>query len=204
MTRDLKTRWAAALIFTVVSAILYATDHLIGSGIGFVTAMALGASTPIANRDAVPSVLNMSQLVGGFLMSSKGVFTNGATDTAGSIYRMNQIPSNAIVEEVILRCGSLGTGAAADIGLYRTMEDGGAVVDADFFASALSLAAAVAWVNQALESTVMTIQDMQTPIWQAVGLTSDPKCNFDVCLTLTGAATVSTDILLVTRYTKAA
>jgi hypothetical protein len=73
--------------------------------------------------------------------------------------------------------------------LYRTNADGGAVVDADFFASAIDCASAVALASVIGESTVNTIAKQSQRIWEAAGASSDPKSMYDVALTV-----VTTDV----------
>jgi hypothetical protein len=105
-----------------------------------------------------------------------------------SIIRLVQVPSNAVVVRVDAQFGAQGAGKF-DLGLYRTNDDGGAVVDADFFSSAIDAASAVALADVQTESTVNTIAKQNQPLWQAAGMTTDPKKDIDVALTV-----VTTDV----------
>lgn len=111
------------------------------------------------------------------------------TDSIGSTYRLVRIPSNAIVISAQAFNGAVTT-AAADIGLYQTAANGGAVVDADFFTAALSIAAASAGAN-ILGGNTATYgpANRNKRIWEVLGLTADPQREYDVALTLTAAAT---------------
>lgn len=115
--------------------------------------------------------------------------TNG--DSIGSKYILGSVPSSASMRELIVLCDAI-TSAAADFGLYRTTADGGAVVDADFFGSAVSIATAITLGTNVLhESGVLDIANLAKPLWQILGLTSDPQLMYDVVATLTAAATAS-------------
>lgn len=115
--------------------------------------------------------------------------TNG--DSIASKFILGSVPSSASMRELIVLCDAI-TGAAADFGLYRTTQDGGAVVDADLFGSAVSLATAITTGTNVLhESGVLDIANLAKPLWQILGLSSDPAVMYDVVATLTAAATAS-------------
>lgn len=113
------------------------------------------------------------------------------TDSIGSTYRLCRISSDSIVIGATLFNGAV-TGAAADVGLYQTVANGGAVVDADFFAAAQSIATASAGVN-ILGGNTATYgpANRAKRIWEVLGLTADPQREYDVVLTLTAAATAT-------------
>jgi len=115
--------------------------------------------------------------------------TNG--DSIASTYRLCRINSDAIVTGASVFCQAI-TGAAADIGLYQTVANGGAVVDADFFAAAQSIATASAGIN-ILGANTATYgpANRAKRIWEVLGLTADPMREYDVVLTLTAAATAT-------------
>ena len=62
-------------------------------------------------------------------------------------------------------------------------------IDADFFASAIDCASAVAITDITNESTTNTIAKRAMPLWQAVGLSADPMCLFDIV-----ASVITTDV----------
>jgi len=156
-------------------------------------------STQIANRDAVPAVINDGRLSKGALRSAYDSVTAGSADSIASIYTMVSVPTTAMVRAVLLSCGAV-TSAAADIGVYRTTADGGAVVSVALFGSAVSLASALTNSDVTNESASYTIAKRKQPLWQAAGLTSDPGGHLDICLTLTAAATASADVGLLVEF----
>lgn len=147
-------------------------------------------SGPITNRDAVPQVINDGRLEKGALRVAIGSVTAGADDSIGSKYIICSVPATAMVREVLLTCPALTSGAA-DIGVYRTTADGGAVVDVDLFASAQSVATALNRSDVTNKSTNYGIANRQKPLWEAAGLTSNPGGNLDIVITLTAAITAN-------------
>jgi hypothetical protein len=147
-------------------------------------------STAITNREATPRVLNNPGVGGGARL--KCAIGHIASVTASlsitSIIRLVEIPSGAIVTNLKFQSAAQ-TAGKFDIGLYRTNSDGGAVVDQDFFVSAVDCAAAVVLADIVNESTTYTIAKQSQPIWQAVGMSADPKSMLDVC-----AVVVTTDV----------
>lgn len=123
-------------------------------------------------------------------------------DSIGSKYLLASIPSSATVSE-LLKFSDAVTSAAADFGLYRTTQDGSAVVSVAFFGSAVSIATAdTTGTNIAHESTTYDIANVEKPLWQALGLSTDPGLVYDVVATLTAAATAAGTLTTVLRYTQ--
>lgn len=145
--------------------------------------------TAITNREASPRVLNNPGTgVGAVEKCAVGHLASvTASLSTGSIIRLVSVPSNAIVTDLRESSGAQ-TAGAMDVGVYRTNGDGGAVVDADFFATAVSLAAATVNVDILNESGTNTLAKQSQPLWQALGMASDPKSMLDIC------ATISTDV----------
>jgi len=157
-------------------------------------------STLITNADATPVVLNSPRVDGAFehVKVATAAITSG--DDIASTYRMFRVPSNAVMTDLRIYSPDIGTTTISDIGLYAA--DGGAVADADFFASALSLKdGALNGVDVLHEAAVFTIANSGKELWDALGLTSDPSVFYDVTLTLTGAADATATVKLIGRYT---
>ena len=159
-------------------------------------------STAITNRDAVPpSKGNLQQ-------GPREVYEQVATvevangDSIASKLVFFSLPSNARLSALWLLCDAI-TSAAADVGIYRTTADGGAVVDADCFASAQSIATAITLGTNILhESGVLDISEIEQPLWQILGLTSDPGVMYDLVATLTAAATAAGTVSVRAQYTQ--
>lgn len=156
-------------------------------------------STVVTNADATPVDLSGAYLIHGRLREVVGTVEAANGDSIGSTYRLGRVWSGSRVAEVLLSCDAITT-CAGDVGLYDTAANGGAVVDADLFASAQSLAAALNDSNVTHESGVFNIDDVEKRLWEALGLTEDPKKWYDVVVTLTAAAGSAGTISLKTRY----
>ena len=158
-------------------------------------------SSLVTNADAVPAVLNNPRVDGGFERIEVATVAVTNADSTGSTYRMFRVPSNAVMTDLRIYSPDIGTTTIADIGLYRTAKDGGAVQDADFFASALSLKdGALNGVDVLHEAAVFTIANSGKELWDALGLTSDPSVFYDVALTLTADADATGTVKLIGRY----
>lgn len=159
-------------------------------------------STALTNADATPPVLTNARLTKMALNESVGTAQATASASIGSTYRLARIPSNARVSEVILSSDAFDTTGAGDVGIYQTAANGGAVVDADFFASAVTLTSALQNTAVTHESGVFGVEDVEKPLWEALGLTADPMREYDVAITLTTAngAGATPDVTLRVRW----
>jgi len=164
-------------------------------------------SAAITNRDTVPLVQSNSILAKGTLVEAVGLVTTSATDSSASKFIFCQVPSNARISQILLSADDSGTTGLMDIGVWQTTENGGAVVDQDFFASAVDLnAAALAMVDVTHEADAADAgagygrADVEKPLWQALGLSSDPKRDYDIVGYLTEAVLAASDINLRVRY----
>ena len=141
-------------------------------------------SVGVTNREASPSVRNNPGEGGS--ADKKWVKSHLASVTASltttSIIRMVEVPAHCHVTDLYLKSAAQGAGAF-DIGVYRTNADGGAVVDQDYFASAVDCASAVVRTDVLDESTTNTIAKQAQPLWQALGMTEPAKgVMLDICL----------------------
>lgn len=159
------------------------------------------SSTPITNATATPRVANNSSVAGGTLRAAAGVCAAAAATSIGSTYRFCRVPSSARVHRVIFAATASGATGQADVGLYQTSENGGAVVDADFFASALDPGGgAIAPTDITHESAVFSLANSAKPLWEALGLTVDPIREYDIAATVTEAGADAFTMALKAEY----
>jgi hypothetical protein len=151
----------------------------------------------ITNLDTIPAAPNTSGEGGvGRLQHINDYLTTTSAVTVGSTYQLVRIPSNAKVKAVRWEAAAMTQGSF-DVGLNYSDStvDGtaanvrGTVIDADFFATAVSAASAVSKTDITNESGTYTVAKRNQPIWQAVGLSSDPGGFFDVVFTSTNTIT---------------
>ena len=141
-------------------------------------------STPITNADATPKVTNNPGVTDGMLRRAVGTLENEAADDVGSTYRMVRVPSNAHISRVEYAADAAGATGQVNIGVYQTAANGGAVVDEDFFASALDPgAAAIGRTEVTHESAVYGLEDVEKALWTALGLSADPGIDYDIVIT---------------------
>lgn len=158
-------------------------------------------STIISNRAATPRVANDPW--NDAKMKTTGVGSlevSTAEDTADEL-RFVRVRSNAVIKQVLLSCDAVAVGGAMDVGVYQTDDNGGAVVDADHFASAQVVTSALVDSNIAHESAVYGIEDKNKPLWEALGLSEDSHLWYDIVGTVTtdmgGAGTVMIEVTYV-------
>ncbi len=162
-------------------------------------------STAVTNADAATQTNISLKIAGGRLRESVGTVEAVNGDSIGSTFRLARIRSNDRVSRVMLSCDAITT-CAGDVGIYDIAANGGAVVDADFFASAQSLAAAL--VNQDVTHEAdaadagagFGLADVEKPLWQALGLAADPYKLYDIAVTLTAAAASNGTIAMKVQY----
>jgi hypothetical protein len=155
----------------------------------------------ITNRDATPKVLNNPGLQGGNVKYACGTceITNG--DDIGSTYIFCSVPSNAIMKKLSLFSDDIGTTTIADFGIYKSTVESNTVVDADFFGSAISLKdGAINGTDITHESGVFGVEDIEKPLWEALGLSADPHIMYDIVATLTAAADAAGTISVKAEY----
>ncbi len=142
-------------------------------------------STIISNRNATPRVANDPWNDARLKTTGAGEVEVSTSETVGSQLRFVRVRSAAVIKQVLLSCDAVAVGGAVNIGVYRTADDGGAVVDADFFASAAVVTSALVDSNVAHESGVYGIEDKNKPMWEALGLSEDPNVWYDIAGTVT-------------------
>lgn len=155
-------------------------------------------SGSITNRDATPAVL--TNALNSTVRRVVGVIEAAGGD-AGSTYRFGEIPSNARAIRVWFASDDLsGAGATMDLGIYQNVANGGAVVDADFFASAIDVAtAAVALTEVTYERAATRIADSEKPLWEQLGLSADTTRTYDI-VGVSGTAAATGTMLVIAEF----
>lgn len=153
-------------------------------------------STPITNADASPAVINTAGEGGaGLLRHSDGYATAVASSSADSTYQLVRLPSTAKVKRIVFE-SEAQTAGKFDLGVYRSdlaSYVAANAADQDFFATVIDCAAAVVRTDVTNESGTYTLDKRVLPLWEAVGLTEDPRCPLDIVATVkTTAVTTGT------------
>lgn len=155
-------------------------------------------STPVTNLDATPQVQNTAGEGGpAHLNQVDGYLTVPAAASVGSTLRFARVPSNSKIKTLTFEGEAQGAGKI-DIGVFYPSSVAhpdlvANAIDADYFATALDLAAAVTPTDVTNESGTYTVDKRTLPLWQAVGLASDPGGYFDIAgSVITTAVTTGT------------
>lgn len=163
-------------------------------------------TTPITNMDA-GSLLAPTAGEGGPapLKWNTGIATGVAASSIDATYQMVRVPSNAKIKLLTFQTQSQAVGVT-DVGVYYATDGLGqkptsllvaAAISRQFFASSINLATTT---RQDLLTNPIgsgyTPDKRNQPLWQALGLTSDPGGNFDIVLSLTTAITTGGGIMV--------
>lgn len=151
----------------------------------------------VTNLDATPKVMNGLHLMGGVLREQVGTVEIAAADSDNSVYRVGRVHSSWRVSEIKRFNDAITSGSDYNVGLHAIAEDGGAAVDDNLFADAVSLASASAvGVNDVFEA--LGVENIEKRVWEALGLSSDPGLWYDVTYTGisvgSGAGTLSAQV----------
>lgn len=155
-------------------------------------------STRITNAEAVLQTYDNVVVNHGRKRTAAATVELASGDSAASTIRMVRVHSSWRIASIMLFCDAITSGAA-DIGLYQTAANGGAVVDADAYASAQTIAtASKTGIECRFESAATDIAKIEQQVWQDAGLTADPNRYYDLTLILTAdtsaAGTVSLEV----------
>ena len=150
-------------------------------------------STALTNLDATPVVVStMGEGAPGFMKTVDAAIATISADAAGSTYQFVRVPSTAKIKSVTFESAAMSGGkislsvyysdstvdgtAVANQGLIVTATPGGV----GFFAVDIDCSSAVAITNETNQAGVYTANLRQEPLWQALGLASDPGGYFDI------------------------
>ena len=162
-------------------------------------------SAGITNSDAIPAVKNTAGKEGkGYLVNVTGYSTAVASSSADATYQLVRVPAEAKIKNIVFD-SEAQTAGKFDLGVYyatdpQSVAAGHAsallaadAIDQDFFATVIDCASAVARTDVTNESTSYTHDKREMPLWQAIGLTTNPGCNLDIVATVkTTAVTTGT------------
>ncbi len=166
-------------------------------------------STFITNLDATPVVANTAGEGGPANMKCiEGYATTVASGSTDATYQFVRVPSNCKIKKVFFESAAQAAGTV-DIGVYYATDGEGkrpvallaaAAIDQDFFASLIAVTSAVVITDITNESGTYTIDKRVQPLWQAIGLLSDPGGYFDIVGTIVTAITTGATVWGITVF----
>ena len=123
-----------------------------------------------------------ARLAGGHLIEAFGLIGfASATPANDSVHRICRIPRGARLADIIAICPAMGT-LTANVGLFRTLDRGGADVDEDHYATAVSFAATLN--ASILPDAEWGTTDRENPIHESLGTLDVGDAEYDVGIKL--------------------
>ena len=155
-------------------------------------------STTITNYEAAQQTLANKTKIGGVLRESIETFELTADD-ATSTTRFFRVHSGWRISSLGWASDDVATSGTIHVGLHDTTENGGAVVDADFFLASQVLTSgptAMAYITPA----AVAIENLGKELWEMLALTSDPNKWYDVSVTVATALGAVGTLTLAVKY----
>ena len=160
-------------------------------------------SNIITRLDSVPAKLPNAVIAHSRLREAVATVEVAAADDDTSTFRMVRLHSSYRVSAIEVFNDAITNGTSYDVGLYDTNENGGLVVSAGLFASAVDLSsahAATGPLDVTYEATATNIDKIEKRLWELAGLTEDPNKDFDLVLTGNTVGTAAGTISVRVRF----
>ena len=142
------------------------------------------------------STVIKTQVGGGQVMAIAGTFETEATDDTASIYRLCKVGADWVPISMELNNDAIAGATDIDVGLYETLEMGGAVKDADIFLNGedINTGHALGSEQDAMED--MGVANIGKQIYELAGdTTPEDQRVYDLAITtnaaITGAGTIA-------------
>ena len=154
----------------------------------------------ITDLDATPIVLANTRDYGGRVRRVVGTIEIAVADDDLSTFRMVRVHSSWSVHSIKTFQDAITGFTSADIGLYQTAANGGAVLDVDAYASAVNLATAdVVGTERAFEAR--DIANVKQQVFQDAGLVADNDRFLDLTITANTLGATAGTLTMVVEYT---
>lgn len=113
-----------------------------------------------------------------------------AADDNASVYRMLQVPSNAIITRLEILNDAIAGATDYDVGLYKQARYGGAAVDVDLLCDGLDMTVE-RYLPLDATFQIRGIETAEQRLWQLLGLTADPQVVYELCFTANTVGTAA-------------
>ncbi len=178
-----------ALMLAIALIVLAQIDQAALASLPFLVmgAVANTKSTVVTNGDTYAGSVAPNMIGRGRLKSQVATVETAAADDAGSLYRLFRVHSSWRIDRLLIANDAITNMSTADIGVYDIADNGGAVVTSmtQHFGSAVDLSSAHALTDYTYEATATDISKIEQPLWQRMGLTSDPNKFYDIAVAAT-------------------
>ena len=126
-----------------------------------------------------------TQVKGGKVVAIAGNFETAAADDAGSIYRICRVGANWVPLSIDINCDAIADATDVDLGLYDTLEQGGAVKDADCFTDGDDINAGAALGSEISGLQTLAIDEIGDQMYEHAGDDAPtPNGEYDLVLTM--------------------
>jgi len=121
---------------------------------------------------------------GGKAIVLTGTFKTAAADDAGSKYRLAKLSGDLVPIQIELNCDATAGATDMDLGLYETLEKGGAVKDADYYMDGIDMSAGKAIGSEQNGLATIPVADIGKVVAVNAGDTvASPAMEYDLVLT---------------------
>lgn len=146
-----------------------------------------------------------TQVNGGQVIAIAGTFETLVADDAGSIYRICKVGADWVPLEILINADSITGADDTDVGLYDTLENGGAVKDANILADDLDLSSGAAIGSEKNGMEDLPIASIGAQMYELAGDSAPtPDGMYDLALTVNGDVSVALTISFRGLFAKAA
>jgi hypothetical protein len=140
---------------------------------------------------------------GNGVISFVRTFSVAASDSNTSIYRLFKVNGNMVPVKISILAGGTAFGTDYDLGLYDTLEKGGAVKDKDCFLDGGSFSAAVTMSSPTNGLTAPAGQNLYKQVYEFAGDSKvTPDCEYDLALTANTAGTSASWFTVLALFAK--
>jgi len=139
---------------------------------------------------------------GGEAVVMETQFEVAAADSDGSIYRLFRVNGNMIPVQIDINCDAITGATDYDLGLYETLENGGAVKVKDVLMDGANLSAGKAMGSEQNGLASLEIDEIGDNVYALAGDSeTTPEMEYDLALTAntvgTGSGTVAVRAIFV-------
>ena len=140
---------------------------------------------------------NNFQLNGAKVRYTVDTIVKATTDGDTSVFYLgNPLPSNAVINQIILENDALAGATDVDLGFYDTITNGSAVISKDCLLDGASLASASSGFGTN-GFTKPTIANKHKQLWEIAGLSANPKKLMQTALTFNTAGSATGNIRII-------
>ena len=157
----------------------------------------------VINAEVLGQVIR-TEVRGGELVSLAGNFEVAAADSDGSVYRLFKVNKNMVPVKIEINCDAITGATSYDLGLYETIENGGAAKDDNVFMSGVNLSAGKAMGSEQNGLAALPIDKVGDQVYELAGETDDAgSSEYDVAITADTVGTGSGTIAIRAIFAKA-